>query len=246
MLLGVFHMLSVLYIWFVLFDLRYLVLRVHHQLCAICLLSPPLLLSLPPLPLLYCHTPARRFPSKTKLGRWVQKKYLLILEQTQPWFTWTEKVHCKTLREWLSLCGLGGLGRGHVFRVKPKRDRIDSETLNNLPLQTNSAQTWRHKIVDTPAKMWGMWCSPNRRRAYCRRARKEKKTRSKSRDFLECAGFLRLGPSLMGKELPQPIQWLPRLYWMSTTGSRCDGCGVAKTQGEHIEEQANRDQTYTE
>ena len=84
MLLGVFHMLSVLYIWFVLFDLRYLVLRVHHQLCAICLLSPPLLLSLPPQPLLYCHTPARRFPSKTKLGRWVQKKYLLILEQTQP------------------------------------------------------------------------------------------------------------------------------------------------------------------
>ena len=76
MLLGVFHMLSVLYIWFVLFDLRYLVLRVHHQLCAICLLSPPLLPQ--------WHTPARIFPSKTKLGRWVQKKYLLILEQTQP------------------------------------------------------------------------------------------------------------------------------------------------------------------
>ena len=31
MLSGVFHMLSALYIWFVLFDLRYLVLRVHHE-----------------------------------------------------------------------------------------------------------------------------------------------------------------------------------------------------------------------
>ena len=38
MLSGVFHMLSALCIWFVLFDLRYLVLRVHDDgLCLICL-----------------------------------------------------------------------------------------------------------------------------------------------------------------------------------------------------------------